>query len=109
MTRERWLISGEVLTPEVLSSDPDKYGGLGLHMLASIKAGVVTIPLTNNGSHVSIPVSRVVADKVISEGGIEIESNHWWSSVLSDKIKLFFIGSDKEVPLYKVGLHSLSS
>ena len=43
------------------------------------------------------------------EGGIEIESDHYWSSILSDKIKLFFIDSDEEVPLYKVGLHSLSS
>lgn len=105
--RERWYVRGEVLTPEVLSADPDKYGGLGLHMLASIRAGVVTIPLENGGYHVSIPLQKEIADRVLQDGGIDIESEAYWGNILSDKIRRLFAGTDEDIPLFKVGLHSL--
>jgi len=73
MAREFWKVEGEILTPGVLKNDPDKYGGLGMHMVACIGKEIVTIPLKFGCQGVSIPVSKEDSERIIKDGGVDIE------------------------------------
>ena len=86
------------ITPEMLKANPDKYGGLSLHMLSSIQKGVVTVPLHNGCTYVSIPVPAEAAMRIVADGEIRIESNAYWCNICSAEVKRYFKDSQEEIP-----------
>jgi hypothetical protein len=94
------------ITAAMLREDPDKYGGLSIHMLNAIQSGVTTIPLTSDpsggcGSCVSIQVtSEEIARRVISDNGVDIQSKGYWCSILN--ARPVFVGTDEPVPMWGV-------
>lgn len=99
--RETWKVDTreEVITPEILKADPQKYGGMSRHMEASIQKGIVSVPLINNSSVIKIPVTPEAASRILEDGGIDIESEGYWLSITSSKIKRFFKGTTEEIPI----------
>lgn len=108
MNTERFYLrkGKEVITPSMLRADPNKYGGLGLHMLNAIQSGVITIPLTDNpdggcGSCVSIQVTaEETATRIIADNGVEIRSIGYWISILNTLP--VFVGTKIPVPMWGV-------
>jgi hypothetical protein len=85
----------------MLRENPEKFGGLSLHMLSAIEDGVFTIELINMpppataGTVVSIQTSIAEhAHRLIREGCIDVLCDGWWSSIYTDKIKTVFHGTD---------------
>ena len=108
-TERFYLKKGEPpITPSMLKDNPDKYGGLGIHMLNAIQSGVITISLTTNpnggcGTCVSIQVvSEKVAQRIITDNGINIPSDRYWSSILSTRP--VYVGTDEVIPMWGVGV-----
>jgi hypothetical protein len=102
ITKEIWKVSKKepVMTPEELTKNSDKHGGLGSHMYQFIKMGIVTIPLVGpHGAAVGIPVSRESADRILKEGEILIEAEDYWSSITSSKVKKYFKDTREEIPM----------
>lgn len=109
MKTERYYIvkSEPPITAAMLRENPDKYGGLSIHMLNAIQSGVITIPLTDNptggdfGSRVSIQVvSEEAAQRVIADNGVDVQSKGYWCSILSTRP--VFVGTDEPVPMWGV-------
>lgn len=110
MNRKTWWVrpDEEVLYPETLKSNPDKYGGMGVHMANAIRSGVITIPLqdndpaTNPGAWgcVSIQVTDTdAANRIIKDGKVDIVSDRaYWYSIL-DTTPVFH-GTDEPIPLW---------
>jgi hypothetical protein len=88
----------EVTTAAMLADDPDKYGGLGMHMAACIAQGVVSVPLTDGVFSVSINVTARAAERILADGGIRIEKKHW-VNVNSPNLARRFLTTDEEVPI----------
>ena len=104
MTTENWMINEDkdILTPEKLKADPDKYGGLGMHMIAAIQDGVVTIPL-QNGSCVNIQTADSAAVKrIIADGGVTIISEGYWCDIRTTNV--YFLNTEDSIPIWKGGL-----
>lgn len=95
-----------VILPDALKADPDKHGGLGLHMLNAIRNGVITIPLTDNpqggcGSCVSIQTTNIEdALRIVQDGGVDVHANGYWCSILAAVPT--FAGTDEPVPMWGV-------
>jgi hypothetical protein len=113
MNRETWWVRKDdpVLSPGDLKKDPDKHGGLSLHMAAAIYDGVTTILLQDReykgGGHccVSIQVtSRDVVARILAAGKIEILSNGYWLNIRSNGVKPVFHGTDEAIPVWRGGL-----
>lgn len=109
MRRETWFVDSkeEVLRPEMLLRDPDRYGGLGMHMLSAIQNGIVTIPLKGEyGACVGIQVSdNEAVDRILADGKVNILSDGYWCSIHSDKIKVVYFDTDEAIPLWKGGVY----
>ncbi len=95
------------ITPTMLRENPDKYGGMGLHMLHAIQEGVITINLIDNptggncGSCVSIKVQdEEVANRIIRDNGVDIQSKGYWVSIHSTRP--VFVGTDEAIPMWGV-------
>jgi hypothetical protein len=108
MKSERfYLRKGDpVITADMLTTNPDKYGGLGIHMLNAIRNGVITIPLVNNpdgecGSCVSIQTcSSEDAERIIRDNGVEIQAEGYWCSILSTRP--VFVGTQEPIRMWGV-------
>lgn len=96
------------ITAAMLKADPDKYGGLGVHMLHAIQEGVITIPLTSDpqggsGSCVSIQViSDEIAERIIRDNGVDVQSDRYWVNILSTRP--VFVDTDEAVPMWGVSV-----
>lgn len=103
MKTERWtLVPGRgPIFPEELQADPDAHGGMGMHMALSIQRGIVTVPICHTGSHVSIPTSRVDAERIVADGGVDIAAEGFWCSILSPKVSVYFAGTEERVHLLR--------
>lgn len=110
MKTERFYLrkNDPVIFPADLQADPDKYGGLGIHMLNAIRSGVITIPLTSDpnggcGSCVSIQTTDAkAARRVVRDNGIDIESKGYWVSILSTVP--CFVGTNEPFPQWRVSV-----
>lgn len=108
MIRETWFVNTkeEILRPEVLAGNPDKYGGMSMHMISAVHNEVVTIPLVGEyGGHVSIQAtSNDVIDRILADGRVDILSEGYWCSIRSEKIKVVYFGTDEEIPMWRGGI-----
>ena len=95
MAKKFWKVDGEILTPEVLQADPDKHGGMGIHMHICIKTGVVTVPLSDGSCHVSAPVTAEAAQRIAEDGGVDINDSPYWNSIHTAKV--FFKGTEEQI------------
>jgi len=101
MKLKRWSVTPnkEVIFPENLITDPEKYGGVGMHMMISIEKGIVTVPINNGSCHVGLPLSLNDVRRVIKDGGVDIDEERYWCSIFNTKV--FFKGTDKQVTLIR--------
>lgn len=106
MDRKTWYIppDEEVILPEDLKKDPDKYGGLGFHMICAIQDGVITIPLcdtpnSSTGSCVSMQTCDPdAAKRIVKEGCVDILSKGYWMCI-NDTVPVFH-GTEDPVPVW---------
>ena len=108
VTKEVWFLrkNDPVIYPKDLENNPDAHGGRGGIMDAAIKKGVITIPLCDSesgyGSCVSVQVTnQEVAERIISDGGVDILSEGYWSYIGSEKLKVLFRNTEELIPLYR--------
>ena len=108
---ETWYVDKvKVILPTDLKKNPDKHGGLGLHMRAAINEGVISIPLVDNpslgaGSHISLKTTDVnVAERLVNDGMVDIHSDGSYWLQLGDKAKPYFHGTDEVIEVWKGGL-----
>jgi len=98
---EQWDVdkSQQVIYPQDLIDDPDKFGGMGVHMKLSIERGIVTVPIKNGGFCVSIPVSQIDAERIVKDGSIDIYSDGYWSSIIS--VECMFKNTQEKISLLR--------
>lgn len=89
----------KVIFPEDLKKDPDKFGGPSLHMAISIVKGIVTVPISNECWHVSLPVSFIDAKRICNDGGVDISTKKHWCSIHNADV--YFSGTLDKVELIR--------
>ena len=101
MSRETWFVDSKdkSITHDDFQGNPERYGGMGAHMMAAIRDKVITIPLIKGYTHVSIQLDDpVAAQRILREGKIDVLSDGWWSSINSKAVKPVFHATDEEIP-----------
>jgi hypothetical protein len=99
LKRETWKVckDQELIYSKDLASDPDEHGGMGMHMAAAIRDKVITIPLHEGCSHVSIQVTDpYVASKIVSDGKVDVLAAGYWVDIT--RVKVVYHGTDVEIP-----------
>lgn len=104
MDRETWYVctDEEVITPEKLKDNPDKYGGLGMRMIAAIESGIVTIPIHDGHSgHCALQLSdKDAINRILAEGKVDVCSSGFWSCITSRNVSVYFHGTIILIPLW---------
>lgn len=96
----------DITTPAKLQPNPDQYGGLGGHMLAAIRGGVVTMDIDDgDGMHCAVQTADPAAvTRVLADGGVDIESTGYWSAITGRNVSVLFKGTAEPVPLWRGGM-----
>ncbi len=99
MKSSLWKVVGGV-TPKELQEDPDKFGGMGHRMAAAIRMNLHYVDLEGPSSRVSLPVSEIDAQILISDGQVRVDECGFWSSVYDDNaVTFWFVSTEEKVPL----------
>ena len=100
MGKEIWeVLKDDIITPEMLENDTEKYGGRSSIVHLSIKYEVTTIPIKNGCSRCSIRVcNKELINRIIKDGFVDIYSEGYWAYVGSPKISICFHNTTEKIP-----------
>ena len=99
--KEEWdVVEKDIIYPEDLERDSDKYGGCGVIMKYAIAYNIHTIPICNNCSSISLSIKDIEAFKrILRDKKVDIYSYGYFLTLNSNKVKVYFHGTKEEIPL----------
>ena len=97
--KEVWNVdkTQQIVYPQDLIDNPDKFGGLGPTIKNNIKRGIVIIPLRYGCIYMGIPVSQADAERIVQDDGVDIYSDGSWCDAAS--VHVMFRESSQKIDI----------